>query len=1400
MKSSHIKAAFYLLLWGITLSLHAQSSSPRFEHLSVEQGLSHHNVSCMVQDDQGFLWFGTVDGLNRYDGHSFKVFRNDPLDPNSISNNNIQQIIKSEARGEQLLWIGTRFGLNKLNLRTEQFTSYIDSSGESDIRSKNIIKGNVIYDLAEDSSGNTWLATGNGLKMFKPETGQMTQIITDRILNQVCFDRNGMLWIGLMGSPSTNFIKYDPAKASFEEVPYPLAFRPDISNSLGFIYCSPNESENMLWYDAEGQWLTHYNTVEKTHVSYEYVEEDEESISYGLTNSMIEDSRGFLWIGTGSGLNRFDRETEKFKRFYMKSGDKSIWDSNWVNCLFLDNSDMLWIGTPDGVYRLNLRNKPFTNYQHHPGEINSLISNVVTAIYVDSRDVLVLGTNLDLNLIDRKKNSIGLFPPDKEVVVLVTVYDIYNGADGYLYLATDRGLARFDSTKAWFSAFDPYRNEMVSYADYPEVSEGLIGIPAYDIQSDVDGQIWLATQGGLDHLDRKTELFTHYFPGDAINMLLNPKLEFSNELLLGTISSGLIRFDRIQREVISIHSNNPSNPNSLSNNRVNDIFEDSKGDIWIATQFGLNLMQRNLNPDSTCFITYTQEDGLPSNIIKSIQEDTRGNLWLGTGDGLSKFDPVTKTFKNYDSRDGLPGNRFTENTSQKGPDGELLFGTTDGLTTFFPDSIPDDVLDNPHIPPVVLTDFKLFNKSVLIDPAVTINTNNTFSIPQTISQLEVIELSYEQNVFSFEFAALDYQKSMSNQYAYKMEGFNQDWIYTDASNCIASYTNLDPGDYVFRVKGSNNDGVWNEEGTSLRIVITPPWWKTSIAYFVYFLLVVGTFTTLYRIRLARLRLQYQAEMDHLEAERFAEMDQLKSRFFANISHEFRTPLTLILGPVAKMLGRVKDTESERDLTLMQRQAKRLLELVTQLLDLSKLEAGKMKIQVSQRNIVPLIKGLTLSFASLAERNKITLSFNSELEDIQVFVEKEAITKIINNLLSNAFKFTGAGGNIQVNINTRKELDLSNEGAICLEITDNGIGIPTERLDKVFDRFYQVDNSETREQEGTGIGLALTRELVELHKGSIDVISKESTGTTFTICLPLGRDHLSKGEIIEPNQNQPSDIPTDQIPVESDMPFGTLLDQEDDSLPILLIVEDNLDVRSYIRSYLNERYQCHEAVDGEDGLEQSLKLIPDIIVSDVMMPKMDGVEFCRRIKFDERTSHVPVILLTAKADLESKLEGLETGADDYLTKPFEADELLVRIKNLIDQRELLRQRFTKDLSLLPENINLSSMDEQFLEKATVIVRNYFMDEEFNVDMFSSKIFMSRQHLNRKIKALTGRTSMEFIRLIRLKSAAQLLRKRQGTISEIAYTVGFSNSSHFARSFQDEFDQSPTEFMAEHKTVD
>ncbi|MCD4683699.1 MAG: response regulator, partial [Bacteroidales bacterium] len=711
---------------------------------------------------------------------------------------------------------------------------------------------------------------------------------------------------------------------------------------------------------------------------------------------------------------------------------------------------------------------------------------------------------------------------------------------------------------------------------------------------------------------------------------------------------------------------------------------------------------------------------------------------------------------------------------------------------------PDSLYENREPPPVVITRFLVRNKEMNPDSSILFKKQ--------------IRLDYDQNFFSFEFATLDYFDPQKNEYAYMLEGLDDNWTYS-GNQRIARYTKVPPGSYVFRVKGSNNDGYWNEAGASIAITILPPPWKTWWAYTIYGIFFIGLIVAWRRYDLKRQRLKQDLEIEHVEAEKLKELDTMKSRFFANISHEFRTPLTLILGPLHRVFSKTSDEETKQDLNIMQRNARRLQTLINQLLSLSKLESGKMKLLAKEENIVALVNGYIQSFESLAKQKKIDLTFNSTEENIQLFVDKDKIEKILYNLLSNAFKFTGAGGRIEVEITplppsrgdtlptTFSPFEGGQRG-VKISISDTGRSIPQEKLEHIFDRFYQADDSFSKDQEGTGIGLALTKELVELHHGSITVESHEGKGTKFTIYFPLGSEHLKPEEIVDSIEPDEMIEPAEhiiQFTESNSQELTTDDDGEKDTKPLLLIVEDNDDLRSYIRSYLIKDYQISEASDGEMGFEKSIEKIPDLVVSDVMMPKMDGFELCKKLKTDERTSHIPVILLTARAGKESKMEGLEIGADDFITKPFDVDELLIRIKNLIKQRNELQDQFLKNaekiglsqLMGLPAS-GITSMDQKFLKRAVDTVEEHLDDFEFSVDQFTNEMAVSQMQLYRKLKALVNFSANEFIRSIRLSHAAQLIKKKSDNIAQISYAVGFNNPSYFAECFKKQFGVSPSEY--------
>jgi signal transduction histidine kinase/DNA-binding response OmpR family regulator len=722
----------------------------------------------------------------------------------------------------------------------------------------------------------------------------------------------------------------------------------------------------------------------------------------------------------------------------------------------------------------------------------------------------------------------------------------------------------------------------------------------------------------------------------------------------------------------------------------------------------------------------------------------------------------------------------------------MLFGPYDGFIIFHPDSVKDD----PVPPQVIISNVSLFNRP-----------DDKLEYDGFISDLKELNLTYNENDLRFDYVGLHYSDPSKNQYKYMLENFDDDWIDAGTQR-NATYTNLDAGEYIFRVTACNADGVWNKEGASLKIIIPPPFWATWWAYTIYVLFVLVLLYSIRRYELNRTQLKNQHKLDEVKLNEREETDKMKSRFFANISHEFRTPLTLILGPSERIVTDSNQDEIKKKAGTIKRNANRLLSLINQLLDLSKLEAGKLELKASKDNIVPFIKGITMSFESAAEGKDITLKVKSSNDEIDLYFDKEKMTKIMTNLLSNAFKFTPEGGAITVNIKSPTPKSPPGRGLkgvgrvydgnyIEIKVKDTGVGIPKEELPKLFDRFYQVDSSQTREHEGTGIGLALTKELVELHHGTISADSKLGGWTEFIIELPVGRKHLKDEEIVETEEPIEDEFKVERgdfVPTAVEEVNETQVTDEDKN--IVLVVEDNADVREFIKDSLGNEFQIEEASNGEQGVRKAEQIIPDLIISDVMMPKMDGNELTRQLKSDEKTSHIPIILLTAKSEQQSKLEGLETGADDYLTKPFDTKELQIRINNLINIRRKLQEKFSR-VDFVPvkkaAEKKLTNLEEQFMSKVMEVLETHLSEEEFSIEQFGKEVGMSRVQLHRKLKALSGKSASNYLRSVRLNKAKKMIEEQKGNISEIAYSVGFSSPQYFSRSFKEEFGFPPSDLV-------
>ena len=1425
----------YVLVF-LTSLIYSQNNIS-FEKFSPEQGLSQNSIVRIFQDSRGFLWFGTFDGLNRYDGYQFKIFRNIPGDSTSLSNNGILSICEDNSGN---IWIGTfGGGLNKYDRKQEKFKRY-----RYNLDNPNSLSADNVTSIIQDKSGYLWVGTlWGGLNKFdineekfihyEYDISNKSSISSNSIIS-IYEDRSGIIWIGTLGGGLNRF---DQETEKFNHYKNDLNNPRSISNNK--ITSILEDKSGKIWVGTLEGGLNVFSPSQNISsnkdgnegiVFYHFKHEtyNQNSISSNGIFSIYQDIWGDIWVGTdGAGLNKlivrnnfleqkllpseyddFKDEDVKFLHFKQDPNDILSLSENRVWSILGDRSGILWIGTNAGLNKLDVQKNQFQNYSYDPVNPGSLSDGDVSSIFEDNAGNLWIGTGSGgLNLYNAKDDRFIKFvndPDNPNSLSNNEVFSISQDKAGNLWIGTYGGLNKLSSE--YISGINKNKSppSFISYKHNPEDPNSLSDNRVYSILEDQSGNLWIGTvDGGLNRLlpgslngDKKSSpIFKHYrhIPDDPASLSADRVFSIyegsHGTLWIGTWGGGLNKLlltenlgesEYTNSDVTFIHyKNDPDDLNTLSDNEVPSIYEDNKGNLWIGTHGGgLNIF----DSENETFTHYTDTDGLSSSVVLGILEDDGGNLWLSTIKGLNKFDPENETFSHFDVRDGLVGNEFSLGV-HKSKNGEMFFGGINGLNKFQPDSIKDIA----YVSPIIITDFKIFNHSV---PIGIDSSNNRSILSQSIYETEQIDLTYEDNVISFEFASLDFHVPEKINYLYKIEGFDKDWNYTDASRRYATYTNLDPGDYMFKVKRANIDGNWNEAFASIKINIHPPWWKTIWAYLLYAFLIIGSSLVIWALQMRRIRLRHEYEMSRFEAKKLHEVDVMKSTFFANISHEFRTPLTLILGPVKELINTEENKSKKDELITVRKNADRLCGLVNQLMDLSKLEAGKMTLKTCEEDIVPILKGLVFSFASLAERKNIALKFNSEKEMILAYVDVEKIEKIVINILSNAFKFTEKGKRIDINVSCR-------EGNAKILIADEGIGITKDRLENIFDRFYQVDSSHTREHEGTGIGLALTKELVELHKGKIEVESEEGKGTTFIVKLPLGRNHLKPEEICKEQRELDKDKIISQTAelIQDDENEDTKLDINviiENDKPLLLIIDDNQDIRNYVKGYLNKDYRTLAAVDGEDGLNKAFEQIPDLIVSDVMMPKMDGFELCDKIKRDERTSHIPLILLTAKATEQDKIEGLETGADDFIMKPFEAKELKVRVKNLIEQRKRIVEHYRKKQLFDISEIDAASTDKKFLNRALEVIKKHISDEDFNVDSFANEIALSRVQLHRKLVALIGHPPGDFIRIVRLSKAAKLIKSNFGNISEIALEVGFSNPANFAKAFRSQFGVSPTEF--------
>lgn len=1356
------------LIWFIlllqSLAAFAQSERYNFSKLDIHTGLSHNQVNAVLKDPDGFLWFGTMSGLNRYDRYSYRIFRKNHNDSSSLKDNNVLALYELPDRK---MWVSTRGGHCIYNPDTEKFDadyfSYLRLLGLPAGMIANIVKGNngrywFLYDnmdlylysaadkstkqfrqqdtlhlsekitsVRETKDGKLWLVSQNGF-LQEYDIAQDKLIFSSTALqkqntgtnpNSLFIDSDGDIWVWCYTYGVFLFHPQDNTIRRFNENSFPSSLSSNIVSQI------VQDNNGLIWVGSDHGGVTLIDKRNNFRTSYLWNDpKDPKSISQNSITTLYKDDDGIIWVGTyKQGVNYFNSNIVQFPYYHYQGLNAKSLQYDDVNRFVEDRFGNIWIGTNGGgLIYFDRENNTFKQYLHDPNNKNSLSTNVIVSLWIDHSDVLWIGT--------------------------------YMG-----------GLNSFDGKK-----FSHYRHD-----DHDSLS--LADDRVWEIFEDRDQNLWIGTLGGgLDRFNRRTNKFDHYkgkagssFPNYIFSILQDRK----GNLWIGT-NAGVAVFEK-NKDIPDFYQHT-NNKNSLSSSNVSCILEDNKGRIWLGTPEGLNLF----NEQTKDFQIFTTSDGLPDNMILNILEDNHQTIWLSTSNGLCNAIPkqvnnsLAFSIINYDEMNNLQNREFNDNAALKTRAGELIFGGPSGFNIINPDKVKRPA----YHPKIVFTSLQILNKDV--EPGRLIN--NRILLPQALSRLQHIDLKYKENVFSIEFASLDFGRNTRDKYAYMMEGFNSDWFYTDGGQRRATYTNLNPGHYVFKVKVLDGDGSWSDVKT-LQINIEPPFWRTPVAYIIYMVIAAGLFLLARRITLDRIRMRFEVRQQRREAERAHALEQLKTKFFTNVSHEFRTPLSLIIAPLDKIIKHTTDKEQAKQLNLVQRNAKRLLNLVNQLLDFRKMEVQEVRLHPSIGDIIRFCKETSHSFTDIAEKKKIQFSFSSNIDSLEIFFDKDKIEKILFNLLSNAFKYTHDNGVVGLNLIYNPPVNDEGDGTLAIEVKDTGIGIPADQHEKIFERFFQTEVPESMMNQGTGIGLAITKEFVKLHNGIITVKSEPEQGTCFTVLLPARKIYEFSARTV-----------TTPILAENAEQIISEENKKGGKKKTIIIVEDNEDLRFYLKDNLKGQYHIEVAINGKEGWEKIKRLNPDLVVSDIMMPLMDGVELARKIKTETLTAHIPVILLTAMGSEEKQLEGLKAGVNDYITKPFTFEILASRIRNLLAQQQLLQKRFQAQIEVNPEEVTVTPVDEKFLKQALEAVEKQIDNHNFSVEDLSREMCMSRVTLYRKIVSLTGRSPLDFIRSIRLKRAAQLLGKSGMSVAEVAYRVGFNDPKVFSKFFKEEFNILPSQYIA------
>ncbi|MEO1051283.1 MAG: two-component regulator propeller domain-containing protein [Bacteroidota bacterium] len=1330
---------------GIAFSLFGQKPKPNLKMLTTEDGLSQNTVNALLQDKHGFIWMGTSDGLNMYDGYNFVVYKNDPSDSTSLSNNEVWRLAEDDNGN---IWVATYGGgVCKFDPRTETFTRYLRHDPDT---SK--ISYNFIYTIYVDSQNRVWVGHWKGMDLYNPQED-----------------------------------RFEPILLSPKDQPY-----------IYGTYCINEDAENHIWIGTDNAGLKRYNTETKT---FDRSFQNDSSSIHSLVSNFVPsftiDDNAICWLQHGeSSITRLDLKTGKAAQLFQMAEDKVFFHGNFIHkdrqgrmlmgseakqgvmwfdpdkidpsetdhrplklqglenymtlSILEDNSGSIWIGTySTGVIYLGSNNKLFQYTANIQNPTSATPTESIYEIFEDSKGFLWFGSNNGgLTRMNPKTGEVKLFPELCEALRIehsqLEVRDIAEDRDGNIWICTlGNGFIRIDPNSFKFKVY---------YTDYTDSGGEKVAFFDRIIEAS-DGILWIGTQVGIlvamDPSNGQSTVFRYKdqgglaLPGYYINVLFESLQE---ELLVGFADKGLFKLNKKDStfQQVNYEINGTFDTNA---NRVTGLHQSNETTLWVGTANGL--FKRDLQKQVSTL--YTTNHGLGNNYISNILEDEQSNLWLSTNSGISKFNPETETFENYTANDGLRQNEFIMGAALKSKSGgRMYFGGTKGYNYFQ----PDEIKPNTNIPPIAITSFKSYSDA------------GNFEFVPGIGFKDELLLGYNERDFSIQFTALDFTNPDANEYAFWLEGYNRNWMEIGHKREV-TFTNLDPGTYELRLKGSNNDGVWNEMGRTIKITILSPCWLTWWAYMLYSMLGLTLVYGVYRYR-----------VNQLESLRLKELDDLKTKLYTNITHEFRTPLTVISG-INEYLKDHFDGQQLEKFEMIDRSSQGLLYLVNQLLDLRKIESDKAEVNYILNNIIPYIRYIAESFSSYASTTDVQVHFISSVESVEMDYDPNKVLIVLSNLLSNAIKYTASGGNVYLQID---RLDQQ----LQIRVTDSGVGISPSELPHIFDRFYTKEKESARHMDGMGIGLALTKEVIKLLGGSITASSNPGEGSVFTILLPI---HQKATNTAPADDESVKSKILQHLPPKPDQDIASDVSAQSTGLRRLLIIEDSEDIVKYLSSALQDQWHIEVASDGRSGVEKALEITPDIILCDLIMPVMDGYAVLDSLKKDHRTSHTPVVLLTAKGDDESRIEGLKRGADIYLTKPFNKTELQIVLDKLVEQRKALQAQFQAHHTFPSQDgINVKKEDNFIRQLETLVLNNPYT--KYSITDLCQDLGMSRTQLHNKVKALTGMSTSIYIRSVRLKRGKYLLESSDKSISEIAYEIGFNDPSYFSRSFTEEYGQTPS----------